>query len=168
MKCAVQNISRHQYVLCVWITEQTALDVVSGLLNWEMTWWSQHVGGERCVTHSGWWVMAVVHEDSMDSQKWQSQRGITLKSAADISWVLFYCAGLTAQGLPLSVRFLFKCIFSHILLSSRSSRPSLPLLHPPLTACWLNKWPSFILHEQLTLMRILAADRALGTVQASD
>lgn len=82
------------------------------------------------------------------------------------------CFTALPQGLSLSLSVLFFSVtYSHISffpIFFLSPPPSLPLFHPPLTACWLNKWPSFILCEQLSLMRTLAADRACGMVWASD
>lgn len=79
--------------------------------------------------------------------------------------------------------FLFLCLFfshSHFLcliylcLFFLSNPPSVfpvstavsPLFHCPLTACWLNKWPSFIL--RLSLMKTSAADRALPLIRLSE
>lgn len=135
---------------------------------------------KRCVIH---WLMGNgcrargQYGFSEMTEPW----GITLKSAPDISRLALYYTRSRSFSL-------FSLFFSHshiltfpsfpsvsassslliLLFFSLSPPPSLPLFHCPQTACWLNKWPSFILRKQLSFMKTLAVDRACGKAWASD
>lgn len=128
----------------------------------------------KAVSFSGWWVMAGHAWRQYGFSEMTGPRGVTLKRMLDISRLVFYRTGF----LFLSVLFtltdassLFVSASSSFLilrLFSLSSQPPLALVHCPLTACWLNKWPFLIFCDQLSLMKTFAADRTCGTARASD
>lgn len=146
--------------------EEQKLNVLSVLLNWETAWHVLHMDFKRCVIH---WLMGNgcrarrQYGFSEMTEPW----GITLKSAPDISRLALYYTRSRSFSL-------FSLFFSHshiltfpsfpsvsassslliLLFFSLSPPPSLPLFHCPQTACWLNKWPSFILRKQLSLWRL--------------
>lgn len=125
--------------------------MVSVLLNWG-TW-----GTERCVIQ---WIMGNgCHAwTQYGFSEMTEPRGMTLKSAADISRLLFYCTG-SRSSLSLSV-LLFPVTYCHTSLFPIC----LPYLYLSSTVHWqhvdLTNARLSSLRERLSLMRTLAADRA--------
>lgn len=100
----------------------------------------------------------VMHGDSMNSQKWQSRGDVTLKSRLtfhrshlihDRSFSVLF----TSTHLSIQIVSAFSSFPDFLFSHSPCLVISLPRFLHPLTVCWLNKWPSFILRERPGLMK---------------